>query len=356
VEERIRFCTAPDGVRIAYVTRGTGPALVRVATWLTHLEFDPQIYRHWFTDLADGHTYIRYDLRGCGLSDRNPRDLSLEAKVSDLEAAMDAAGVQRAALLGVSGGGPVAVAYAVRHPQRVSHLVLYGSYVQGRGRRARRSSVKREENRLLISLTRIGWGQANPAFRRVFSTMFMPDASSAELEVFDEVQRLSTSADTAARIRQASQEVDVSALARQVRVPTLVLHTREDAAAPFEEGRRLAGLIPGAQFVPLPGRNHILGADDPAWHDLVAAIRQFLAGGHPRDGGYARPHTLASLTIREHAVLLLVADGCDNDEVARRLQLSVRTVERHLSNVYAKLGVSGKSARAAAAAQFARQR
>lgn len=248
------------------------------------------------------------------------------------------------------------MAYAVRHPDRVSHLLLYGSYAQGRAKRAQRTSAEREEDRLLISLTRIGWGQANPAFRRVFSTMFMPDASSAELDVFDEVQRLCAAADMAARIRQASHDVDVSRLARQVRVPTLVLHTRDDAAEPFEEGRRLAGLIPGAQFVPLPGRNHILGAEDPAWHALVAAVHHFLAGAEPWVGGFVRPDALTRLTIREHAVLLLVADGCANDEVACRLQLSVRTVDRHLSNVYAKLGVSGRSARAAAAARFAGQR
>lgn len=348
MEQRIRFCVARDGVRIAYATYGEGPPLVRAATWLTHLEFDPQVYRHWFVDLAEDRTLIRYDLRGCGLSDRNPRDLSLDAKVSDLEAVVDAAGLDRFALLGLSGGGPIAVAYAVRYPERVSHLVLYGSYAQGRAKRAR-TAAAREEEKVLVSLTRVGWGRANPAFRRVFSSLFMPDASSEELAAFDEVQRISASPEMAARIREASHEVDVSHLARQVSVPTLVLHLRDDAIAPFEEGRRLAALIPGAQFVPLEGRNHIIGPYDPAWHAFVAEVRRFLATDDaPPKGG------MSSLTTREREVLRLVATGLDNEEVAGRLYLSVRTVERHLSNVYAKLGVSGKAARAGAAALFAR--
>ena len=348
--EPIRFCTAPDGVRIAYTTHGTGPPIVRVATWLTHLQYDGQVYRHWLTELAEGHTFVRYDLRGSGLSDRDVRDLSLDAKVGDLQAVVDAAGLDRFALLGVSGGGPVGVAYAVRHPERVSHLVLYGSYARGRAMRAGRSAAAQQEEELLVSLTRVGWGRSNPAFRRVFTTLFMPDAAPAEVTAFEKMQRVSASPEMAARIRQASYDTDVTELARQVSVPTLVMHARDDAVAPFEEGRRLAALIPGARFLPLSGGTHIIGTADPAWREFVEAIRRFVAENH-NPVNPAQP--TAHLTARELAVMRLVTAGLDNEQIAARLQLSVRTVERHLSNVYAKLGVSGKAARAAAAVRFA---
>ena len=183
----------------------------------------------------------------------------------------------------------------------------------------------------------------------MFTTLFMPDASPDEVAAYDEVQRLSADPEMAARIREASYRTDVTELAARVSVPTLVMHARDDAVAPFEEGRRLAALIPGARFVPFEGRNHILGAHDPAWGTFVHELRRFLAApSAPRDAA------LAGLTARERAVLALVADGLDNDQIAHRLSVSVRTVERHLSNVYAKLGIAGKAARAAAAARFAR--
>ena len=324
------------------------PVLVRVATWLTHLEYDADVYRHWLTDLTVGRVLLRYDMRGCGLSDREPGDLSLAARVGDLEAVVDAAGLDRFDVLGVSGGGPVGITYAARHPGRVRHLVLYGSYARGRARRAG-TKAQMEEQEMLVTLTRVGWGRENPGFRRVFSSLFMPDASAEVVDAFDEVQRLSATPEIAAEIRRVSHDVDVQDLARRVRAPTLVMHTRDDAAAPFEEGRRLASLIPGATFVPLPGRNHILGPTDPAWTAMVEHLDRFL-----RIEPEPSREALASLTGRERAVLALVAEGLDNELIADRLALSARTVERHLSNIYLKLGVSGKAARAAAAARFAR--
>lgn len=348
--ERIEFCTSADGVRIAYATSSGGPArpLVRVATWLTHLEHDAQVYAHWLTDLARGRTYLRYDLRGTGLSDRDVTDLSLEAKLADLEAVIDAAGVDQVDLLGLSGGGPVAIAYAHRHPHRVAHLVLYGSYARGRAKRGA-SPLQREEEALLLSLTRAGWGGGNRAFRRVFTNLFMPDATAAEVDAYEAMQQVSTSAETAVGIRVASYQTDVSAIAAQLAVPTLVLHARNDAVAPFEEGRRLAATIPGAQLVPIEGRNHILGPDDPAWPVFVGEVGRFLD-----TPATARERALDRLTRRERDVLERVAAGEDNEQIASALALSVRTVERHLSNIYLKLGVTGKSARAAAAARFSR--
>jgi class 3 adenylate cyclase/pimeloyl-ACP methyl ester carboxylesterase len=275
VEQQVRFCTAPDGVRLAFATHGHGPPLVRASTWLTHLEFDWQspLWRHWLEGLAEGHTLVRYDERGCGLSDREVEELSLEAWVSDLEAVVDAANLDRFALLGISHGGPVAVAYSVRHPERVSHLVLYGTYARGRLRRGLR---EREEADAMIAMVRAGWGRNAPAFRRTFTTMFVPGATPEQMSWFDELQRISSSPEIAARIRLSRNDLDVADLARQVTVPTLVLHAKDDLVVPFTEGRLLASLIPSARFVPLEGRNHILLADEPAWPVFLRELHVFL--------------------------------------------------------------------------------
>jgi pimeloyl-ACP methyl ester carboxylesterase/DNA-binding CsgD family transcriptional regulator len=350
--EQVRFCIAPDGTRIAYAAWGDGPGrpLVRAATWLTHVGEDAAFFDHWRQDLASDRPLLRYDLRGCGLSDRDVADLSLEAKVSDLAAVVDAAQLDRFDLLGVSGGGAIAIAYAARYPERVANLVLYGCYAQGRVDWDGGAPHVKEEEALLLSLTRVGWGQANPAFRRVFTTLFMPDAAPDQAAAFEELQLLSCTGEMAERIRRSSYRTDVVDLARQIRVPTLVLQVRGDAVAPLEQGRLLAALIPGSRFVALPGRNHILGRDDPAWRPFVDQVRRFTAVAPDA------PSVSSPFTGRELEVLGLVADGVDNEAIAERLSLSVRTVERHLSNVYAKLGVSGRAARAAAAAAFARRR
>lgn len=197
MDQRIRFCASRDGVRIAYAVHGKGPPLVRTATWLTHLEFDWEspVWRHWLTELGATHAVVRYDERGCGLSDRDVGDLSLDAWTGDLEAVTEAAGFQRFALLGISQGGPVAIAFAARHPDRVSHLILYGTYARGRNRRDP-TSEQREEADTLASLAKIGWGRANPAFRRVFTNLFIPEATEEQMRWFDDLQRTSTSGDS----------------------------------------------------------------------------------------------------------------------------------------------------------------
>jgi pimeloyl-ACP methyl ester carboxylesterase/DNA-binding CsgD family transcriptional regulator len=323
---------------------------VRTATWLTHLEHDwgSPVWRHWLVGLAEGNTVLRYDERGCGLSDWSVEDLSLDARVADLEAVIDAAGFERVVLLGMSQGGPAAVGYAARHPERVSHLVLFATYARGRLMRDPSPSA-REQAELMISLIRMGWGQNQPAFRRLFTTLFIPDASAEQMEWFDELQRVTTDPDTAVRIRHARNHDDVTSEAAEVASPTLVLHARHDALVPFSEGRLLATLIPDAHFAPLESRNHVLLADDPAWAQFRAELRAFLGSTETmaRDG-------LPELSNRELDVLALVAEGLSNEQIAARLHLSVRTVERHLSNIYVKLRVSGKAARAAAAARFSR--
>ena len=352
MEQRIRFCTASDGTQIAYAEHGEGPAIVKAANWLTHLEFDwkSPIWRHWLEELARGHRVVRYDERGCGLSDRDPGDVSLDAVVGDLEAVVDSADLDRFALLGISGGGPVAISYAVRHPERITHLVLCGTYARGRGKRDL-TDQQREENELLRSLIKVGWGRDEPVFRRVFTTLFVPEASEEEMNWYDELQRVSASPEMAERLRDVWSATDVTDILDRVTVPTLVAHARDESAVPFAEGRMLATRIPGATFVPLESRNHILLADEPAWPVFLAAVRQFLGTPEP-----APVAALEDLSPREIEVLELVAAGLSNEEIGDRLFLSVRTVERHLSNVYAKLRISGKAARAAAAARFSAPR
>ena len=349
--QEVRFCTARDGTRIAYAVHGQGPPLVRTATWLTHLEYDWEspVWKHWLAALGETHTFLRYDERGCGLSDRDVQDFSLDTRVGDLEAVIDAAGFERCALLGMSQGGPVAIAYAARHAERVSQLVLFATYARGRLKRDP-SPAAREQAKLMISLIRMGWGRDDPVFRRLYTTLFMPDATADEMAWFDQLQRVTTDAETAVLIRNARNDDEVTDTAKLVSTPTLVLHARDDALAPYSEGRLLATLIPGARFVPLDSRNHVLLARDPAWQAFRREVEAFLETGEPT--AQATPAALPDLSDRELAVLELVAAGLGNDGIAARLHISVRTVERHLSNVYAKLRLSGKAARAAAAARY----
>jgi pimeloyl-ACP methyl ester carboxylesterase/DNA-binding CsgD family transcriptional regulator len=353
MDQHIRFCTAPDGVRIAFAEHGHGSPIVRPATWLTHLEFDwdSPVWRHWLHELGRTNTVVRYDERGCGLSDRDVGELSLDAWVGDLEAVCDAAGLERFTLLGISHGGPVAVAYAARHPERVRRLVLYGTYARGRYRRPL-TAEQREEADVLLSLARVAWGRADPVFRRVFTSLFIPGATEEQMQWFDELQRASSSGEMAAQLRLARGQLDVTHLSAAITAPTTVLHARDDAVVPFEEGRHLASLVPGARFVPLDGRNHILLEDEPAWQAFLREVRGVL-GVQPNATERA---SLTHLSERELHVLSLVAEGLGNAEIASRLDLSARTIERHLSNIYVKLGLSGRGARAAAVAYLSRIR
>ena len=350
MEQHIRFCTAPDGVRLAFATHGGGPVIVKAANWVTHLEQDwvSPVWRHWWRELGREHRVVRYDQRGCGLSDREPPHLSLDDFVEDLAAVVDAAGLERFALIGISQGGAVATSYAVRHPDRVSHLVVYGGYARGRRLRCL-TPEQRAEADVLDGIVRVGWGRPDPVFRRVFTARFLPGASEEAMARFDEMMRVSATAELADRLRAVWGGIDIRPQLAQVAVPTLVAHARDEVVIPFEEGRILAAGIPGARLLSLDSRNHLPLADEPAWPVFVRELHAFLGTAAPP------PVRVADeLSPREREVLRLVTRGLSNEEIAERLYLSARTVERHLSNSYTKLGLSGRGARAAAAAYVSR--
>jgi pimeloyl-ACP methyl ester carboxylesterase/tRNA A-37 threonylcarbamoyl transferase component Bud32 len=277
LDQLIRFCTASDGSRIAYATSGRGPPLVKAANWLSHLEHDGNspVWRHWIRELSRDHTLVRYDERGCGLSDWTVDEFSLDAWVRDLEAVVDDLELDRFPLLGISQGGPIAIAYAIRHPERVSRLVLYGSYSRGQVHREI-SDREREERELLLRLIRVGWGKDHDAFRQVFTRMFIPEGTPEQIHWFNELQRVSATPENAARMCAAFHMLDVRELVPRLDLPTLVLHGTGDLRIPFNEGRLLASTIPGAAFVPLESRNHLLLESEPAWPRFLREVRAFL--------------------------------------------------------------------------------
>jgi pimeloyl-ACP methyl ester carboxylesterase/DNA-binding SARP family transcriptional activator len=277
LHQDIRFCTASDGVRIAYATVGSGPPLVKTANWMNHLEFDWEspVWRHVFRALSSEHTFIRYDSRGNGLSDWDAQDLTLDAFVKDLKAVVDAAGVDRFPLLGISQGCAISVEFAVRWPERVSKLILYGGYARGWRHRGDPEVITQSE--ALITLTRTGWGRDNPAYRQVFTSLFLPKATPEQADWFNELQRITTSPDNAARIIEAHSIIDVRDRLHLVTQPTLVLHARNDARIPLSAGRELAMGIPNARFATVESENHLILEQEPAWPRMLAEIRQFLA-------------------------------------------------------------------------------
>ena len=276
LRQDIHFCTTSDGVRIAYAVAGQGPTLVRAAHWLNHLEYDWEspIMSPALREFAAGRRFVRYDGRGNGLSDWDVSDISFDGFVRDLETVVEVGGLERFALLGMSQGSAISIAYAARCPQRVTHLIIYGGYARGRRRRAAPQDLEHVD--AMVTLMRQGWGQDNPAFRQLWTSLFMPGATPEQMQWFNNLQRITTSPENAIRMRRAMDDIDVTALLPQVTVPTLVLHHRGDAVAPFEEGRRLAAGIRGARFVALPDGHHVFRPGDPTWDRIFDEVNRFL--------------------------------------------------------------------------------
>ena len=340
MNQEIRFCTCADGVKLAYAISGEGPPLVMLSSWLTHLEHQWRslAWRPWLEAFSREHTVVRHDSRGCGLSDRDIGDVSFETWVRDLERVIDAAGVERFTLLGPCWGGPIAMEYAARHPERVAKLVLYGTYVRGRLRRTALPH-QLERARVLLELLRLGWGRESHAFLQVWACQFQPGGTLEHLRSWSEQMRAATSADTAERLMAISYDLDMTQAAQRIQCPVLVVHPERDMVVPIEEGRALAGLIHDCRFVQLDSENHMLLADEPAWPHFLDEVRRFLGEAAPARAPERDRLRLGELTPRERSVLERIARGLDNAEIAASLGLSEKTVRNHITRVFDKIGV-----------------
>jgi pimeloyl-ACP methyl ester carboxylesterase/DNA-binding CsgD family transcriptional regulator len=360
VPQRVQFCRSADGVGIAFAVHGQGPPLLISTCWLSHLQFDWEspVWRHFLEELGRFCTVIRYDERGHGLSDWDVTDHGLEARIGDLEAVADAAGYARFALMAMAQGGPVAISYAARHPERLTRLLFYGSYSSA----AQGLTVDELETEDTFGqMIKVGWARPDSTFRRVFTSLMIPGATEEQMRWLDDLQRVAASASTAYSARQQRFLADADHLLPVLDQPTLVLHSLDDRMNPFTYGRHLAASIVDARLVALDSSNHILLENEPAWPVFLDEVRRFIepdqatdsnpsgpAGVTATGGAEAETRITTLLTGRELEVLKLAADGLDNEAIGAQLHLSIRTVERHLQNVYAKLGLRGRSARIAA--------
>jgi len=335
LRQHVRYVKASDGTRLAWAESGAGPIVVKAANWLTHLEYEWEspVWRHWIQFFSEHWRFVRYDERGCGMSDWHGGALSLPQWTADLELVIDAARPEGpVTLLGISQGGAACLQYAIQHPERVARIILYGAYARGALRRG--TPMTRQEYQAMIDLAGVAWGKDNPTFRQVFTSRFIPGGSHEQLQWFNDLCLKTTSGEIAAKLFEARAVMDISALLGEVRTPTLVLHAREDAVVAVEEGRFLATGIPGAEFVELDSRNHILLEHEPAWQRFREAVRAFLQPGEA-----ARDSAFAALSGRERQVLALMSDGLSNTDIAERLNIREKTVRNHASNLFDKLGV-----------------
>lgn len=336
MSQRIRFVRASDGAKLAWAEAGRGPSLVKASNWMTHLQFEWEspVWRHWLEFLTSHFRLIRYDERGCGMSDWDA-DLSPERWLEDLQQVVEAAQPEgKFALLGISQGGAACIQYAVRHPERVSRMILYGAYARGYFQRGKPDAE--HEHRAILEVLRIGWGKENPVFRQIFTSRFIPEGTPEQVAWFNELCRKTTSPARAADLVQLRSNLNVVDLLAQVGVPTLVIHARDDRVVPFREGRLLAAEIPGAEFVELASQNHILLQDEPAWGRFKEAVLEFSGVAQTPSGEDA---AFAALSPREREVLALLSEGFANAAIAERLSISEKTVRNHISKVFDKLGV-----------------
>jgi len=334
--QRSQYVTASDGVRLAWADAGEGPLVVKAANWLTHLEFEWEspVWRHWMRFFSEHFRFVRFDERGCGMSDWNVGDLSLDRWVSDLDTVIEAAKPNGpVVLLGISQGAAPCIRYAAQFPERVARLILYGSYARGS---SRRGTVRSEqEYRAMVDLARFGWGKDNPTFRQIFTSRFIPGGSDEQIRWFNDLCLKTTNGDLAAQLFEARAVVDVTGILDRINTPTLVLHARNDEVTPIDEGRLLAAGIRGAEFVELDSKNHILLEHEPAWDRFRQAVLDFAKP----DVRTSEDPAFGALSTRERQILALIVDGRSNADIAERLGISEKTVRNHTSNLFDKLGV-----------------
>jgi pimeloyl-ACP methyl ester carboxylesterase len=309
--QEIRYCNTPDNVRIAYTVTGQGSPIVRAAHWLTHLEKDWEspVWSLFLHDLSRHHRIVRYDARGTGLSQRKVPGYSFEAMLTDLETVVDAAGFEKFALLGVSQGGATAIAYALKHPERVSHIVLYGAFARGH-----RFLIENESDQKLYDATMTmiaeGWGSENPAYRHYLSGLFLPNGTAAQVRWHTELERDSATPEMAAKIFEAVSNIDIKDMLPQVNVPVIVLHQREDRVVPFVLGQQIAALVPGARFVPLDGTNHLFLPNEPSHQVFMREVAKFLGDPpYKENDGFFEEHVRkldsAVNKVEQHSVYRL---------------------------------------------------
>lgn len=347
--QRVRYLRTDDGVRLAWADIGAGPVIVKAGNWMSHLEYELEspVWGHWIRFFGGRFRFLRWDERGCGMTDRDVDELSLDRWVGDVEAVVAAAGVEEPfALLGISSGAAVCAAYAARHPERVSRMILYGGYARGWARRG--NAAGERQYGAMLELMRVGWGKENPVFRQIFTSRFIPGGTEAQIGWYNELCGRTSTGEMAARLLEARAKVDVSDLLGAITAPTLVVHSRDDEVCPVSESRHLAAGIPGAQFVELDSRNHILLDGEPAWTRFQEVVLDFMGLPAPREADPA----FASLTAREREVLVLITEGLANADIGERLAISEKTVRNHISNLFDKLGVWSR----AQAIVFARDR
>ncbi len=335
--QSIRYLKTRDNVRLAWATSGHGSALVKAANWLSHLNHDLEspVWRHWIEFLNDHYRLIRYDERGSGMSDWDVTDLSPARWGEDLEAVVEASEPgEQFILLGISQGAATAITYAVRHPERVSRLILYGGYARGWAHSPESDGYRRY--RAIVDLARLGWGNDNPVFRQLFTALFVPGASPQQIGWFNDLCQRTTTPDIATRLLTARGDVEVRGLLPLVRAPTLVLHARHDEIVPFDAGKFMAAEIPNAEFIQLDSCNHILLAEEPAWERFKDAVLEFT--GRPRSAAAEDP-LFATLSARERQILAAVVTGQNNSEIGAALFVSEKTVRNSLTRVFGKLGV-----------------
>ena len=341
IRQSIRYVNTSDGVRLAWASTGSGAPLVKAANWLTHLQYDldSPVWRHWIEFFAEHFRFIRYDERGCGMSQWEVPEVSLPRWIDDLEAVIDAAHCdQPMTLLGISQGASACIAYAVRHPERVSHLILYGGYATGWAKRGDPQGLRRFQ--AIVELIRLGWGTHTLAFRQVFTSRFAPGASAEQLDWFNELCRRTTTPDIAAHLMLARSEVDVRELLPQVKVPTLVIHTVEDQVTPMSASRELAAEIPNAEFVQLESRNHVLLEHEPAWAHFKELVLEFTGRGNSAG---TQGDRFGELSPRERDVLGGLAAGQSNAQIATGLHLSEKTIRNIVSRIFEKLDVESRT-------------